>query len=105
MKILAINGSRRKSGNTAILIQSILEPARKAGTPVETIHLGDLDIAACTGCEGCSGSWACVIEDDFPISWRFLPSHSQERVRIQVLFSPRFLDLWNLLWIHVPLKV
>jgi multimeric flavodoxin WrbA len=65
LKILAINGSRRKSGNTAILIQSVLASAGKAGASVETIHLGDLDIDACTGCEGCSGSWECVIEDDF----------------------------------------
>lgn len=65
MKILAINGSRRKRGNTAILIESVLASARKAGASTETIHLGELDIGACTGCEGCSGSWECVIEDDF----------------------------------------
>ncbi|MGD8353926.1 MAG: flavodoxin family protein [Pseudomonadota bacterium] len=65
MNIVALNGSRRKNGNTGILIRSILAPARKRGAQIETIHLGDYEIGACTGCEGCSGSWECVIKDDF----------------------------------------
>ena len=65
MTILAINGSRRKTGNTKCLIDAILQPARQADVPVEALHLGDYAIEACTGCEGCSTSWNCVIEDDF----------------------------------------
>ncbi len=66
MKILTINGSRRKNGNTSGLIQSILEPAVQDGAAqVESIFLGDYHIDACTGCEGCSESWECVIKDDF----------------------------------------
>lgn len=65
MNLLAINGSRRKSGNTQCLIDAILQPARQAGATVESLHLGDYDIEACTGCEGCSKSWTCVIDDDF----------------------------------------
>lgn len=65
MKILAINGSRRKKGNTASLVESILAPAQAAGVQTETIFLGDYDIGACTGCEACAKSWDCVIKDDF----------------------------------------
>ncbi len=65
MKILAINGSRRKQGNTSILVQAIVQPAERAGATTETIHLGDYRIEACTGCEGCGKSWDCVIKDDF----------------------------------------
>ena len=65
MKILAVNGSRRKNGNTSSLIQSILAPAAKGGAEAETIFLGDYNIGACTGCEGCASSWDCVINDDF----------------------------------------
>lgn len=65
MKVLSINGSRRKKGNTEILIQSILAPVKQAGISVESIFLGDYDIGACTGCEGCSKSWECIIKDDF----------------------------------------
>ena len=65
MKIISINGSRRKKGNTEFLIQSILKPLEQSGPHVESIFLGDYTIGACTGCEGCSNSWVCVIKDDF----------------------------------------
>jgi multimeric flavodoxin WrbA len=65
MKLLAINGSRRKNGNTSCLIQSLLAPADKGGAQTETIFLGDYNLGACTGCEGCASSWECVIKDDF----------------------------------------
>lgn len=65
MKVLSINGSRRKNGNTESLIQSILTPAQKGGAQIESIFLGDYQIGACTGCEGCASSWECIIKDDF----------------------------------------
>ena len=65
MKILSINGSRRKKGNTESLIQSILTPAQKGGAQIESIFLGDYRVGACTGCEGCASSWECIIRDDF----------------------------------------
>ncbi len=65
MKVLSINGSRRKNGNTECLIQSILAPSKKAGAQIESISLGGYDIGACTGCEGCRSSWECIIKDDF----------------------------------------
>jgi multimeric flavodoxin WrbA len=65
LKILSINGSRRKKGNTECLLQSILTPAENGGAQTESIFLGDYNIGACTGCEGCSSSWECIIKDDF----------------------------------------
>jgi multimeric flavodoxin WrbA len=65
LHIISINGSRRKKGNTETLIQAVLKPLRQKGAQVNSISLGDYAIAACTGCEGCSSSWDCVIEDDF----------------------------------------
>ena len=65
MKVLSINGSRRKNGNTAHLIASILSPSKKGEAQTESIFLGDYNIGACTGCEGCRSSWECIIKDDF----------------------------------------
>ena len=65
MNVLSINGSRRKNGNTEHLIESILTPVKKGGVKTKSIFLGDYDIGACTGCEGCRSSWECVIKDDF----------------------------------------
>jgi multimeric flavodoxin WrbA len=60
-----MNGSRRKTGNTEHLVGSILAPAKQGGAQIESIFLGDYNLGACTGCEGCRHSWECVIKDDF----------------------------------------
>jgi len=65
VNILSINGSRRKHGNTQLLIQSISKPLAENNANIKTVFLGDYTIGACTGCEGCSSSWECVIKDDF----------------------------------------
>lgn len=65
MKSIAINGSRRKQGNTSTLLEATLSAAKQAGAETEIISLGDYRIEACTGCEGCSRSWQCIIKDDF----------------------------------------
>ena len=85
MNIVSINGSRRKKGNTEILIQSIIKPFRKSGEQVESIFLGDYEIDACTGCEGCRSSWTCVIQDDFSTIVR-----KMDEANIVVLASPTY---------------
>lgn len=64
MKILAIIGSRRKNGNTAALVQKALEPFANEESDIEIIYLGDLNFEGCTGCEGCSKTGRCVVNDD-----------------------------------------
>lgn len=57
MKIIAINGSPRKTWNTATLLQHALDGAKSAGADTELIHLYDLDYSGCTSC------FACKIRD------------------------------------------
>jgi multimeric flavodoxin WrbA len=64
MKILGIVGSKRKNGNTSILVQKALEVAEKEGIETELIYLGDYTIKDCNGCEACKDTYQCVIEDD-----------------------------------------
>lgn len=64
MNVVGISGSPRKSGNTAYLLKQVLEEINKHGIDTELIHLADLSIADCLGCEGCRNSYACVIKDD-----------------------------------------
>jgi multimeric flavodoxin WrbA len=52
MKILGIAGSKRKKGNTSILVQEALKAAQKEGAKTELIFLGDYSIMDCLGCEG-----------------------------------------------------
>ncbi len=53
MKVVAVNGSARKGGNTAILIEAVLAPLREAGHDVEVIDLAGKDIRGCTACGMC----------------------------------------------------
>ena len=65
LNVLSLNGSRRRNGNTACLIESILAVVKKGQAQTESVFLGDYNIDACTGCERCRNSWECVINDDF----------------------------------------
>ena len=52
-KVIAINGSPRKKGNTATLLQHALDGAAAAGATTEMIHLYDLDFRGCISCFAC----------------------------------------------------
>ncbi len=60
MKILGINGSPRKGGNTRKIITSMLEGAGEAGSEVEYIHLPSYHIEGCIGCERCRKDKTCT---------------------------------------------
>lgn len=65
MKVLAINGSARKNGNTQIMIEETAKPLRKAGIEVESVYLRDYDVKPCNACEVCyTKTWRCPIKDD-----------------------------------------
>lgn len=65
MKVLAINGSPRKKGNTQILIDEAAKEIGKAGIDFESISIADYDIKPCNGCEKCyKKHWDCPIKDD-----------------------------------------
>ena len=55
MKVLGINGSMRKDGNTAIIIRTIFEELEKEGISTELIQLPEVNIDPCKMCEvrGC----------------------------------------------------
>lgn len=62
--VLAVVGSPRKGGNTEVLVSHIAEGAVSAGTAVETIHLGGLQIRECDGCHACWHGRSCSKNDD-----------------------------------------
>jgi len=70
MKILGISAGTRNGRNDSICKEALLG-AKEAGAEVEFIHLYDLDIKYCTGCNSCvrqmmSGKGnTCVVKDDF----------------------------------------
>ena len=53
MKVIGINGSSRKDGNTAIAIKKVFNILENAGIETELIQLAGETITGCTGCYGC----------------------------------------------------
>ncbi|MFA4825220.1 MAG: flavodoxin family protein [Methanoregula sp.] len=64
MKVLGISGSMRKDGNTADLVNVILERCHSAGIKTEFVSLAGKKIHPCLGCEKCKEKKWCVIEND-----------------------------------------
>ncbi len=65
-KVLAINGSPRKDGNTAILIRHILKELEQEGIGTETIQIGGKNVHGCTACMKCfeNRDGKCAIDND-----------------------------------------
>ena len=65
MKIVVLNGSPRKGGNTEIMAQAFAEAARKNQNEVSILDVASMNICGCLGCKYC---WAhkgeCVQKDD-----------------------------------------
>lgn len=66
MKVLALNGSPRRNGNTAMLIDTVLVELQKEGIETERIQLGGKNIRGCTACRKCSENQDqhCSIDSD-----------------------------------------
>jgi multimeric flavodoxin WrbA len=53
LKVVAINGSSRKDGNTALLIRRVFAELEKEGISTELIQLAGLNIQGCAACYQC----------------------------------------------------
>ena len=58
-KIVILNGSPRKSGNTAALVKAFTEGAQSAENKVVEFFLDQMDIHGCKGCFGGHSSKEC----------------------------------------------
>ena len=64
MKVIGINGSARKDGNTAIIVGEVFDELNKEGIETELIQLADYEIQPCRGCFACKGRGNCVFTKD-----------------------------------------
>lgn len=64
MKVLGINGSARKDGNTAILIKEVFKELQQAGIETELVQLADQVIEPCRACFACAKTGRCVQNGD-----------------------------------------
>jgi multimeric flavodoxin WrbA len=65
-KVLAINGSPRKDGNTSILIGYILKELENEGIETEVYQIGGKSVHGCTACMKCfeNRDGKCSIDND-----------------------------------------
>lgn len=63
MKVLILNGSPRKDGNTTIALEEMEKIFQQEGIKTETIQLGNQDIRGCIACNSCAKTGKCVFDD------------------------------------------
>ena len=63
MKVLMINGSPRKNGNTSIALAEMERIFQEEGIQAETVQLGAQDIRGCIACLSCKKKGRCVFDD------------------------------------------
>jgi len=66
MNVIAFNGSARKNGNTAILINHVLKELKNEGIGAEMVQLAGSDLKGCQACGKCGEmkNGKCVIDGD-----------------------------------------
>ncbi len=65
LKVLLLNGSPRRNGNTFTLLSEIASQLEKNGIDSEIFQLGNGNIHGCADCGSChKGSGRCVFNDD-----------------------------------------
>lgn len=66
MKVLLINGSPRKNGNTHLALSEAAKTLEKHGLETEIVHIGVKAVRGCIACGQCRSKQLgrCVFDDD-----------------------------------------
>lgn len=86
-KIIVLNGSPRRNGNTSALVDAFTRGAEDAGNTVTSFLLHDMEIRGCKGCwnGGKNPDRPCTIQDDMD---KIYPAYQEADV--VVLASPLY---------------
>lgn len=64
MKVLLINGSPHREGNTFIALSEVARALEAEGVLTETVHIGAKAVQGCIACGKCAELGHCVFPDD-----------------------------------------
>ena len=64
LKVLLINGSPRKKGNTYCALMEAAKQLEKNGIATEFLQIGTQPMHGCTACNHCKKTGRCVFDDD-----------------------------------------
>lgn len=63
MRVLMLNGSPRKEGNTSLALKEMEKVFIQEGIQAEIAHVGNKEIRGCVACNTCRKTGRCVFED------------------------------------------
>ena len=87
MKVLGVIGSPRRRGNTAALVERVLDGGRESGAETEAVYLSEIDLNPCLACESCKKTSRCVQRDGMQDVYEKIAGS-----RALVLGSPVYFD-------------
>lgn len=64
MKVLIINGSPHKSGNTSIAIDEVVKTLAEENIEAEVVQIGNKAVRGCIACNRCTELGHCVFDDE-----------------------------------------
>ena len=64
MKVLLINGSPRKQGNTFLALSEVASALEKQGITTEIVSIGTKAVQGCIACNKCGELGRCVFRDE-----------------------------------------
>ena len=64
MKVLIINGSPHKSGNTSIAIDEVVKTLAEENIEAEVVQIGNKAVRGCIACNRCAQLGRCVFDDE-----------------------------------------
>ncbi|MBU8891383.1 MAG: flavodoxin family protein [Bacteroidales bacterium] len=94
-KVLVLDGSTRKLGNTSVLLQHFIDGAKNNSGNIEQVTAKEIDIKYCNGCLRCNLIKRCSIRDD---DWEDL-SKKIDEADVLVFASPIYFH-----YVTAPLK-
>ena len=63
MKVLIINGSPHKDGNTSVALNEMTKIFEEQGIEAEVVQIGNKDVRGCIACGSCATKGKCVFDD------------------------------------------
>ncbi len=64
MKVLLINGSSRKEGNTFLALSEVAKALEESGIKTEIIQIGNKPVRGCIACNKCNELDCCAFDDE-----------------------------------------
>lgn len=63
MKVLMLNGSPRKGGNTSLALEEMRKIFEALGVETQIVQVGNMDIRGCIACDQCAETGKCAFDD------------------------------------------